>query len=160
MDNEEQTQDLSSSSRSGRTKKRGANLNKQTIIYAVAGIAIIVSIGWVLWNGVGNIIGNGFPRINKDTNQAVFLVNNQVYFGKLKNYSSEYIVLRKVFYLQQQASLNQGDDPAAPSFGLAKLGNELHGPEDEMFIPKSRILFWENMKPDSQVAQIIASQSE
>ena len=78
--------------------------------------------------------------------------NNQVYFGRLSNYNKGYAVLKKVFYLRAA-------EPPQPQTGatlnLVKLGEELHGPEDEMFIPKNKIMFWENMKNDSQVSQTI-----
>ena len=70
-------------------------------------------------------------------------------------------MLRDVFYLQKAQALAQDDKgKPSPRFSLAKLGNELHGPEDKMFIPKERILFWENMKEDSQVASLIAAQKQ
>ena len=38
---------------------------------------------------------------------------------------------------------------------LVKLGAELHGPEDAVFIEKSQVLFWENMKDSSKVLEAI-----
>jgi hypothetical protein len=38
---------------------------------------------------------------------------------------------------------------------LVKLGSELHGPEDSMYVAKDKVLFWENIKDDSQVMQAI-----
>ncbi len=38
---------------------------------------------------------------------------------------------------------------------MVKLGNELHGPEDEMFITKEHVLFYEDMKADGKVMQAI-----
>ena len=131
-------------------------------LYTAAGFVGLVLVGLIFWNGgVGGVFAAGFPGANGGGYQAVFLVNNQVYFGKLKNYSKEYIILRDVFYLQTAQALT-GDEKDQPGqkFSLAKLGNELHGPEDKMFIPKERILFWENMKEDSQVASLIAAQKK
>jgi hypothetical protein len=36
-----------------------------------------------------------------------------------------------------------------------KLGSELHGPQDAMFIDSDKVMFWENMKDDSKVVQAI-----
>ena len=40
---------------------------------------------------------------------------------------------------------------------LIKLGNELHGPEDQMQITKDQVLFWENLKADGKVSKAIDS---
>ena len=92
-----------------------------------------------------------------DKYQAVFLTNGQVYFGKLSGANNHYLVLRQVYYLQtndQQVQPNQ--EPAQDNnVSLVKLGNELHGPEDEMFIEKDKVIFWENLKDDGKVVQAI-----
>lgn len=38
---------------------------------------------------------------------------------------------------------------------LIKLGDEIHGPEDEMILSKDQVLFYENLKTDGKVAQSI-----
>ncbi len=88
--------------------------------------------------------------------QAVFLSNNQVYFGKLYNAGSDYPVLRDIYYLQVTQVL-QPRDPRSPAqqINLVKLGGELHGPEDAMRINQSHILFFEDLKGDSQVVAAI-----
>lgn len=88
--------------------------------------------------------------------QAVFLTNNQVYFGKLSRANSGYPVLRDIYYLRVTQTL-QPINPNVPQqqLQLVKLGNELHGPEDEMRINKSQILFVEDLKADSQVVNAI-----
>ena len=121
------------------------------------GIIVLVLVVGGLWKftaGYGFLPSFDFPATAADKWQAVFLVNNQVYFGHLKSYNREYVVLDEVYYLQ----VSQLQPPAAqPQLNLIKLGQELHGPEDQMFIPKDRILFWENMKADSQTVQAIES---
>ncbi|MEK7641233.1 MAG: hypothetical protein AAB389_04545 [Patescibacteria group bacterium] len=89
--------------------------------------------------------------------QAVFLSNNQVYFGKLYNTGADYPVLRDIYYLQVTQVL-QPKDPRSPAqqINLVKLGGELHGPEDEMRINGNQILFVEDLKSDSQVVAAIA----
>jgi hypothetical protein len=101
--------------------------------------------------------------------QAVFLTNGQVYFGSLE-LGHGWVVLRDIYYLQvtqdlQPASGNEGGSTTPnqsnnqtnqnQQIQLVKLGSELHGPEDEMFIDKDKILFWENMKDESQVLKKI-----
>lgn len=99
--------------------------------------------------------------------QAVFLTNGQVYFGKLE-FQRGWAVMTDIYYLQlaqdlqpassadpdqaQQATQQTGGQQQVQ---LVKLGSELHGPQDEMFVAKDKILFWENMKDDSRVLQSI-----
>ena len=91
----------------------------------------------------------------------MFLTNGQVYFGKISK-SGQWIKLSDVYYLQitdpLQPAGNQGDSvipKKEQSIQLVKLGSELHGPADVMYIEKDKILFWENMKDDSKVLQAI-----
>ena len=112
------------------------------------------------------------PRPDAGKYQAVFLSNGQVYFGKLSGINSRSPVLDDVFYLQvnqnpQQAQgaegtpVNASGTPAVvaeaqPKFSLMKLGqSEIHGPEDRLFLMKQQILFWENLRDDSQVVKTI-----
>jgi hypothetical protein len=96
--------------------------------------------------------------------QAVFLTNGQVYFGKLSNTDTEWPVLESIYYLQvtqpplQGSQENAQAQPAQqPQVSLVKLGQELHGPEDKMYIGKSQVLFWEPLKADSKVIEAIKS---
>jgi hypothetical protein len=101
----------------------------------------------------------GLTLTKDDQYQAVFLNNGQVYFGKLSSLNNEYVVLKDIYYLQvnQQVQPRQGEQAQEePEVELVKLGNELHGPEDEMFIVRDKIVFWENLKADgSQVTEAI-----
>jgi hypothetical protein len=40
-----------------------------------------------------------------------------------------------------------------------KLGNEIHGPEQEMQISSSQVIFWENLKNDGKVVDAIKNQN-
>ena len=91
--------------------------------------------------------------------QAVFLSNGQVYFGQFKGEKGDYAILTNIYYLQQVSTPVQQIQPQAPETSpdirLVKLGSELHGPEDMMYIAKSQILFYEDLKDDSRVVQAI-----
>lgn len=93
---------------------------------------------------------------NREAWQAVFLDNNQVYFGKIDSVSGDSFVLKNVFYLQS----NEADKSGNTTLNLIKLGSEFHGPTDEMVINKSNILFWENLKSDSKVVMTIESMNK
>lgn len=59
--------------------------------------------------------------------QAVFLSNNQVYFGKLTKLNSEFFSLTNPHYLQE------GD--TKEDHKIVRLGDEFHKPENVMYIP-------------------------
>ncbi len=89
--------------------------------------------------------------------QAVFLTNGQVYFGKLSEGRKGQYMLRDIFYLQVQNPSIQGSQEQSqqqePKLSLIKLGEELHGPVDEMVLNKDHVLFYEDMKTDAKVVQ-------
>lgn len=111
-------------------------------------VLVLAVIGW-WWRG--GVSGRGSFGRAGDSYQAVFLTNNQVYFGKLADQDRAYVTLTDIFYLQ----VNQPLQPSQPNpnVSLVKLGNELHGPADWMEINRDQILFIENLRPDSQVVQ-------
>lgn len=140
-------------------KKSGVRLTKRLRIgLIVAGVVVLGLIGWLVWSNIRS------HDTDIDTNkyQAVFLANGQVYFGKLQPIGKGSMKLTKIFYLQSQDSNGGGENPqqtttADKNVQLIKLGSEVHGPEDEMVINKDQILFYENLKSDSKVAQTIDS---
>lgn len=85
--------------------------------------------------------------IDPNAYQAVFLTNDQIYFGHLKNINPKYLILYDVYYVK----VNEGGTGE-----LVKLGAiEPHGPDDKMIINQDQIIFWENLKADSQVTKTI-----
>lgn len=88
---------------------------------------------------------------------AVFLANNQVYFGKLADANSQYPRLTEVYYLRVQRPLQPppATEEAQPDVQLVKLGNELHGPVDEIRFNREQILYIEDLKEDSRIVQAI-----
>ena len=100
-------------------------------------------------------VSTSTPSVTSGKYQALFLTNGQVYFGKIVGISTETVTLKDIYYLQQ--NVQAGDKAAADQkqLQLTKLGNELHGPEDAMYVERSQVLFWENLKDDSQVVKKI-----
>ena len=86
--------------------------------------------------------------------QAIFLDNGQIYFGKITHMDEKTITLEDVYYIPSSAN---GQTINSQQINLVKLGSELHGPTDEMFITFSHILFYENLSPESKVLQSIQS---
>jgi len=104
--------------------------------------------------------------------QAVFLTNDQVYFGKLVGYGTgATATLREVYYLRLSAALQESAPltgssriktnaaPSAPApsseMVLIKLGSEMHGPVDEIKFNSAQILFVEDLRGDSKIVQAI-----
>lgn len=85
--------------------------------------------------------------IDSTAYQAVFLTNDQIYFGHLKNISPDHVILYDVYYVKI-------DESGAGK--LVKLGQiEPHRPKNEMVINREHVLFWENLRSDSPVVQTI-----
>lgn len=134
-----------------------------TILIVVLIITCLVAstyLGVRLASGASN--GNA---VKSKQYQAVFLTNGQVYFGKLKNIDNSYVRLSDIYYLQVQQQVQPKENSAAnsneqPQVSLAKLGSELHGPEDTMYISRDQILFWENLKSDGKVSKAISEYSQ
>ncbi len=119
--------------------------------YLLGGIILVLLITSL--NGLFLISGNkqktaeNINIIDKNAYQAVFLSNNQIYFGHLSIESSDYLKLREVYYIQVIEGKNSKNR-------LVRLGDtEPHGPNNEMTLYKGNIIFWENLRSDSQVVQ-------
>lgn len=94
-------------------------------------------------------------EVRKDGFQAVFFTDEEVYFGKLSDGKLPgQVKLENIYYLQT-GKYSQSSGTTSSDASLAKLGAELHGPEDVMYITRDQIKFWENIKEDSQVTKAI-----
>lgn len=140
--------------RSGR-KPRGKLLSVVSVVLLVA---IALLIGGMIW-----MIANGGAKtekeyVDKGKYQAVFLNGGQVYFGKVKDLNNRFLVVDSIYYLRVNEQQAQGEQnqQASQDISLAKLGCELHGPQDQMVINREQVTFWENLKDDGQVAKAIA----
>ena len=103
-------------------------------------------------------------QIDSAKYQAVFLSSGQVYFGKLTTVDSQYLKLSGVFYIQSQQDAASEEDQIttqeSTGMQLIKLGEEVHGPEDTMVINRDQMLFFENLKSDGKVTQLIKQHSQ
>lgn len=127
-------------------------------------IVVLIIIGGGLYllasyTGIGmNILG---PAKFQTNWQAVFLSNGQVYFGKVAKLTANEIILQDIYYLQVVTAplqrSQEGETAAEPEqrLTLIKLGNEIHGPRDEMVINRRHVVLMEDLKEDSRVVQAI-----
>ncbi|HSE29214.1 MAG TPA: hypothetical protein VLA77_01355 [Candidatus Saccharimonadales bacterium] len=133
--------------------QRGKNAGVVIALSAVVLIVLLALVGFGVWKYMG-----ADAAVAKDKYQALFLTNGQVYFGKLKNVNDKYVELTDIYYLQVQQPIQPSDTKNdQPQVSLAKLGSELHGPEDRMNVNREQVLFWENLKDDSKVVSAIKS---
>jgi hypothetical protein len=127
------------------------------IVLSIILLAVVAALAYLLLSG--RIFGSG--RFSENNWQAVFLSTGEVYFGHVLNEKSDPVLLRDIFYLQSKQSLQQaqaGEIAASANqneLSLVKLGNELHGPIDEMRINRSHILYMETLKTESLVVKSI-----
>lgn len=124
------------------------------VILAVLVAAIIAGSVYLLIAGGGVSTAS---QVQKDKYQAVFLNSSdgQVYFGKLSVLNRDYYKLTDIYYVRVQTVQPDKNQTAQQNISLAKLGNEIHGPEDVMYVNRSDVMFWENLKEDGQVVKAI-----
>jgi len=91
-------------------------------------------------------------RIDSDSYQVVYTTSGQAYFGKLKNTSGEYLVLDTPYTAQDVKG--EGEN-AQTSTTLLKVSQQQYGPTDVMSIKSEQVLFWQNLRDDSKVAEAI-----
>lgn len=142
---------------SGKKKKIPFNISR--ILFVVFSVLIaIVLLGSIYLLVAGNRSSIA-SQIKTNQYQAVFLNSSdgQVYFGKLTVLNRDYYKLTDIYYVRVQTV--QPDKSTSSSsqqnISLAKLGSEIHGPEDVMFINRNSVMFWENLKEDGQVVKAI-----
>jgi hypothetical protein len=121
-----------------------------SVVLLLAAVSVYVAIGGV---------SNESTYIKDKQYQAVFLNGGQVYFGKIRNLNNKYLTMDNIYYLRvnQQVQPNQStSSTSAQDISLAKLGCELHGPDDLMVLNRDQVTFWENLKDDGQVVKAIS----
>ncbi len=89
---------------------------------------------------------------NSPYREAVFLDNGQVYFGRIERIDQQFMKLSDVYYLKTDDL--QSSDPEK-KIVLVKMGSELHGPEDAMYINRSQVLFYQKIQDASKINKAI-----
>lgn len=142
-----------SSSHQGRPpRERRSNKGLVWGLPIAAVVVVLALVGWFIFTNT-KVEPTG---IDTSRYQAVFLSNGQVYFGKLENYSDNSFKISKAYYPQTQTTEDDEEKTTSQSnIQLIRLGEEVHGPDNEMFILKDQIIYYENLKSDSKVSQLI-----
>lgn len=92
------------------------------------------------------------PALGGARYQAVFLSNGQTYFGHFVDRLGPYAKIENAFYIQQTPAANENE---AATSKIVRRGAELHEPEPFVLLPKTAILFVEDLRADSSVAQFM-----
>jgi len=144
----------------GGSKKRKMSFNiaktLNTIVLVGAAIIVLALVGYLITNKNGN--PSISSQIKANQYQAVFLNSNdgQVYFGKLAVYNDNFYKLTDIYYVRvQTVQPDKNSTQTQQNISLAKLGNEIHGPEDVMYVNKNNVMFIENLKDSGQVVKAI-----
>jgi len=96
------------------------------------------------------------PSLGHQPYQAVFLANGQTFFGRYYDRLGPSAKIVAPYYIQQTG--DPEDQSATVQSRIVRRGGELHGPQQEMLVPKTSILFVEDLAPGSPVAGFMASQ--
>lgn len=121
---------------------------RRSLLLAVGLLALLAAAAFV-YGQRPSLFGNAASQVDRGAYQAVFLVTNQVYFGKLTIEGDTYL-LSDVFYLSQPTESGTASQ-------LLKRGGEPHGPREPMIIPSHSVLYVENLRDDSAVVAGIRS---
>lgn len=137
----------------GVLKLKNRKLSKRSLIVAIVIVILVAVGGWFAFRFIA------YAGIDTSRYQAVYLDNDNVYFGKVEILLNGDILLNDVFRVQAaegSAGTNQNANAqAAADIRLIKPGNELHAPDDKMLIGREKILFIENLKTDGKVTNAI-----
>lgn len=145
----------------GFSKGSRSRLSSPLIIGGIIAVIVVIALIIVfVLKPFSGTTGTFQESIKKNQYQAVFLTNGQVYFGKVAKIDNTSYTVSDIYYLQVQdgtQNVQKTADAKATdqNLSLAKLGSELHGPEDKMYIESKQVLFWENLKDDSRVVKAI-----
>ncbi|MEK7634828.1 MAG: hypothetical protein AAB446_00100 [Patescibacteria group bacterium] len=94
-------------------------------------------------NGVTNLTHKADPLASDY--YAVFLADDQVYFGEIVENNTNEMTMINTYRMQ----------PNGQTYSLVKLTDEAFGSTNQIFINRSQILFYEQLRKDSQVVKLI-----
>lgn len=90
--------------------------------------------------------------------QALYLNNQEVYFGKIKTINARFIDLQDVFSTTNPSALKatqSAKSATTTALSIVKPDCNAYGSYDEMIIARGDVRYWQNLRPDSQVVQAI-----
>lgn len=117
-------------------------------------VLVIAAFVW-LDKGLHFSAASDTERSMKNKVQAVFLENGQIYFGVLSRGGPDSWRLASPHYLER-SPVSAGESAGSEmQTTLKKLTEDMHRPENAMYISDKNILFWQNLQNASPIAQAI-----
>lgn len=113
----------------------------------LAAVAIIATFAFIRWWDFT------LPSVGRQTYQAVFLANGQTFFGRYYDRIGPHVKIVSAYYIQQAADPNDRTKP--PESRIVRRGGELHAPRSEMLVPKTSVLFVEDLSDASPIARFM-----
>jgi len=130
---------------------QGSRVATNVLLFVVA--LLVAAVVWFIYSSSPD---SQSKFVDSSKLQAVFLNTGQVYFGNVKSFNKDYLVLSNVYYLQSSNSSSASSSTNSnQNVSLVKLGCELHKPYDEMVVNTTEVTFWENLQADGQVAKAV-----
>lgn len=142
-----QTASSGSSSKSRRYGQAGwMSFLNVVILFSCTVVLLALLVSLMVSKSPSNDLGKS---VNTNENQAVFLNGGQVYFGHITAINDKYLRLNDIYYLQVSQTVQPNGTQAAGNPTLVALGCELHRPANQMIINQSQVMFWENLKNET-----------
>ena len=107
------------------------------LLVAIAAIAGAVYFG----RGLINKPPTAADQIDRSAYQVIFLTTGQAFYGRLTIADADTYLLNDVYYLVVTENTQR----------LTKRGSEVFGPRDPMVILAKQVLFFENLRDDSDI---------
>jgi len=87
--------------------------------------------------------------------QAVFLTNGQVYFGFVLDADKPIVTIKDAYAVKADDLLPTDETNEKRQIIMTKTSNELHNPEDAMYVNRDHILFYQTISDQSKVNETI-----
>ena len=102
---------------------------------------------------IGNLPSGGTDLTRKadpsaSSYYAIFLSDGQIYFGEIIENNENEMAISNAYRMQ----------PSGQTYSLLKLTDEAYGPTNKIFVNRSHVLFYEQLRKDSRVVELINQQ--
>ena len=114
------------------------------VVLLLVGLAAVAAAVYVA-RGLVARVPTGTDQIDRVAYQVVFMNTGQAFYGRLTIPDTEVYLLTDVFYLTN-------DDNGQPT-RLVRRGAEVFGPREPMVIQARQVLFFENLRDDSDLVK-------
>lgn len=121
-------------------------LPKKTLVLLIIIVAAILAIG--IWFGSWVLSLKNSNPVGPSKYSAVYMATGDIYFGELHWFPKPH--LTNVWFLQKSVSADN-----QTSFGVAPFRSAFWGPADEIYLNPSQIIFFTNLRNDSQVVRVL-----